>query len=52
MPDQTETGPVESPKPGAGPDIQQLAERVYRLLLADVRLERARTGTGAARGRG
>jgi len=27
-----------------GPDIQQLAERVYRLLCAEARLERARTG--------
>jgi hypothetical protein len=27
---------------GDGIDVQQLAERVYRLMLADIRLERAR----------
>lgn len=25
-------------------DVEQVADRVYRLMLADVRLERARTG--------
>lgn len=52
MADQTETGPSGAPEPGTGPDIQQLADRVYRLLLADVRLDRARTGAASSRGRG
>ena len=30
------------PAGGAAPDIQALAERVYRLMLAEARLDRAR----------
>ena len=39
------SGDVAPPKTDGRPaavDIQQLAERVYRLMLADLRLERAR----------
>ena len=36
---------------GSGPaiDIEKLAEKVYRLLVADVRLELARRGSGERR---
>ncbi len=32
------------------PDVEVLSEKVYRLLLADVRLESARGGRGPGRG--
>jgi hypothetical protein len=37
-----EPAPQKQDRPTAAVDIQQLAERVYRLMLADLRLERAR----------
>jgi hypothetical protein len=45
-------GPPGPRKSETGPDIQQLADKVYRLLLAEARLDRARSGAGAPRARG
>lgn len=39
--------PTEQPEPPI--DMQRLAEKVYRLLLEDLRLERARSGLPPAR---
>lgn len=37
--------------PGGGaPDIEKLADKVYRLMVAEVRLERARGGGGSSGG--
>jgi hypothetical protein len=53
MADEVAAGPTSSPRaPETGPDIQLLAEKVYRLLVAEARLDRARNGTGSSRGRG
>lgn len=48
-PEQTQLAAAPGPAPPAGPpanpppvDVERLADRVYRLLLADLRLERAR----------
>jgi hypothetical protein len=50
--DDTTSG-LPSGAPGAGggdpPDVQALADRVYRLLVAEVRLERARGAPASAR---
>jgi hypothetical protein len=35
---------------GAAPDIEALSEKVYRLLLAELRLDAARAGRGPGRG--
>lgn len=48
---QPQSGPA--PEPGAQPaapiDLKLLAERVYQLMLADLRLDRARGGQPARR---
>lgn len=53
---------MESPHPASGtdhptseaahpaPDVEALSEKVYRLMLADLRLETARIGPGSRRG--
>lgn len=45
QPHPEDAAPAERrPAPGAEIDIQQLAERVHRLMLAELRLELARAG--------
>jgi hypothetical protein len=39
-------GPVATEPHAAATDVQEVADRVYRLLLADVRLDVARGGAG------
>jgi hypothetical protein len=39
-------GPVAQDPHAAATDVQDVADRVYRLLLADVRLDVARGGAG------
>ncbi len=40
--------PPQPPAPLTPQELQQLAEKVYRLLCADLRLERARLGRGVS----
>lgn len=42
-----------APRGAAAPDVERLAEAVYRLMLADTRLEQSRSGgTGGTKPRG
>jgi hypothetical protein len=43
------TPPDRATDPKAAPNVEALADKVYRLLLADVRLETARRGPGTRR---
>lgn len=47
-PQTAPAAPAEG-QPGAAIDLKQLAERVYQLMLADLRLQRARGGQPARR---
>jgi hypothetical protein len=56
MSDRTHDSPADRPaeQPGRRPaaiDMHKLADKVYRLMQAEIRLEQAR-GSGAARKRG
>ena len=44
------TPPAQGGGPAAAVDVRAVAERVYQLMLAEARLERARGATRTARG--
>jgi hypothetical protein len=48
-PEHTAAAPVGGAAPPAAIDIEKLAEKVYRLMVADVRVELARRGGSVER---
>jgi hypothetical protein len=49
MSDETNRTPVNGPGQAPAIDLKLLAEKVYRLMLADLRLAQARAGTQGTR---